>query len=122
MSGNPRAGQPAQPSDLVDIAALLVAYHNEHPDPADPAQQVTFGTSGHRGSALRKAFNSDHIVAISQAICDYRKLHGIDGPLFIGRDTHALSEPAACDALEVFAGNGMRVLMDDRDGYTPTWS
>jgi phosphoglucomutase len=120
MSGHPRAGKPAEPSDLVDVTALVAAYHDEHPDPADPAQQVTFGTSGHRGSSLRKAFNSDHIVAISQAICDYRKLHGIDGPLFVGRDTHALSEPATVDALEVFAGNGVRVMVDERDGYTPT--
>ncbi|GIH17271.1 phosphoglucomutase (alpha-D-glucose-1,6-bisphosphate-dependent) [Rugosimonospora africana] len=120
MSGNPRAGQPAQPSDLVDVAAVLAAYHDEHPDPSDPAQQVTFGTSGHRGSSLRKAFNSDHIVAISQAICDYRRLQRIDGPLFLGRDTHALSEPATQDALSVFAANGCRVLIDERDGYTPT--
>jgi phosphoglucomutase len=120
MSGHPRAGQPAEPSDLVDIAAVLAAYHDEHPDPSDPAQQVAFGTSGHRGSSLKRAFNSDHIVAISQGICDYRKLHGIDGPLFLGRDTHALSEPAARDALEVFAANGCRVLIDERDGYTPT--
>jgi phosphoglucomutase len=120
MSGNPRAGQPAQPSDLVDVAAVLAAYHDEHPDPSDPAQQVTFGTSGHRGSSLRKAFNSDHIVAISQAICDYRRLNRIDGPLFLGRDTHALSEPATQDALSVFAANGCRVLIDERDGFTPT--
>ncbi len=120
MSGNPRAGQPAQPSDLVDVAAVLAAYHDEHPDPSDPAQQVAFGTSGHRGSSLRKAFNSDHIVAISQAICDYRRLQRIDGPLFLGRDTHALSEPATQDALSVFAANGCRVLIDERDGYTPT--
>ncbi|HEY2669150.1 MAG TPA: phosphoglucomutase (alpha-D-glucose-1,6-bisphosphate-dependent) [Rugosimonospora sp.] len=120
MSGNPRAGQPAEPSDLVDVAAVLAAYHDEHPDPSDPAQQVTFGTSGHRGSSLRKAFNSDHIVAISQAICDYRRLQRIDGPLYLGRDTHALSEPATQDALGVFAANGCRVLIDERDGYTPT--
>jgi phosphoglucomutase len=120
MSGNPRAGQPAEPSDLVDVAAVLAAYHDEHPDPSDPAQQVAFGTSGHRGSSLRKAFNSDHIVAISQAICDYRRLQRIDGPLYLGRDTHALSEPATQDALGVFAANGCRVLIDERDGYTPT--
>ena len=94
MSVHPRAGQPAQPGDLVDVPALLAAYHDAHPDPADPAQRVAFGTSGHRGSSLRTAFNEDHIVAISQAICEYRAEQGTDGPLFLGRDTHALSEPA----------------------------
>jgi phosphoglucomutase len=120
MSAHPRAGKPAEPADLVDVTALVAAYHDEHPDPSDPAQQVTFGTSGHRGSSLRRAFNADHIVAISQAICEYRQAQSIDGPLFLGRDTHALSEPATISALEVFAGNGVRVLMDSRNGYTPT--
>jgi len=115
-----RAGQPAQQADLVDVAALVTAYYAEHPDPADPGQQVVFGTSGHRGSALRLAFNDDHIAAATQAICDYRARAGVTGPLFIGRDTHALSEPALVTALEVLAANDVRVLADSRDGYTPT--
>ncbi|AEB43902.1 phosphoglucomutase (alpha-D-glucose-1,6-bisphosphate-dependent) [Micromonospora maris] len=120
MSSHPRAGQPAQPADLVDVPRLVTAYYAEHPDPADPAQQVSFGTSGHRGSSLRNAFNSDHILAVTQALCDYRQAQGIDGPLFLGRDTHALSAPAAVDALEVLAANEVTVLLDSRDGYTPT--
>ncbi|WP_431882322.1 phosphoglucomutase (alpha-D-glucose-1,6-bisphosphate-dependent) [Micromonospora gifhornensis] len=120
MTSHPRAGQPAQPADLVDVPRLVTAYYAEHPDPADPAQQVSFGTSGHRGSSLRNAFNSDHILAVTQALCDYRQAQGIDGPLFLGRDTHALSAPAAVDALEVLAANGVTVLLDSRDGYTPT--
>jgi phosphoglucomutase len=115
-----RAGQPAQPSDLVNVARLVTAYYTEHPDPAVPAQRVSFGTSGHRGSSLSASFNEDHIVATSQAICDYRAMAGTDGPLFLGMDTHALSEPATASALEVFAGNAVRVLVDARDGYTPT--
>ncbi|MDG4809012.1 phosphoglucomutase (alpha-D-glucose-1,6-bisphosphate-dependent) [Micromonospora sp. WMMD1120] len=117
---HPRAGQPAQPADLVDVPRLVTAYYAEHPDPTDPAQQVSFGTSGHRGSSLRNAFNSDHIVAVTQALCDYRREQGLDGPLFLARDTHALSAPAAVDALEVLAANGVTVLLDSRDGYTPT--
>ncbi|MGC5382749.1 phosphoglucomutase (alpha-D-glucose-1,6-bisphosphate-dependent) [Micromonospora sp. DT68] len=117
---HPRAGQPAQPADLVDVPRLVTAYYAEHPDPADPAQQVSFGTSGHRGSSLRNAFNSDHILAVTQALCDYRREQGLDGPLFLARDTHALSAPAAVDALEVLAANGVTVLVDSRDGYTPT--
>ena len=120
MPVHDRAGQPAQQADLVDVAALVTAYYAEHPDPADPGQQVVFGTSGHRGSALRLAFNDDHIAAATQAICDYRARAGITGPLFIGRDTHALSEPALVTALEVLAANEVRVLADSRDGYTPT--
>jgi phosphoglucomutase len=115
-----RAGQPATEADLVDVAGLVTAYYAEHPDPAEPAQRVAFGTSGHRGSALRLAFNDDHIAAATQAICDYRSRAGITGPLFIGRDTHALSEPALVTALEVLAANDVRVLTDSRDGYTPT--
>src|SRR5580700_7566678 len=115
-----RAGQPATDADLVDVAALVTAYFTEHPDPADPAQQVAFGTSGHRGSALRHSFNDDHIAAATQAICEYRAGAGIGGPLFMGRDTHALSEPAMVTALEVLAANDVRVLIDSRDGYTPT--
>ncbi|MEV4711111.1 phosphoglucomutase (alpha-D-glucose-1,6-bisphosphate-dependent) [Micromonospora sp. NPDC049374] len=120
MSSHPRAGQPAEPADLVDVPRLVTAYYAEHPDPADPAQQVSFGTSGHRGSSLRNAFNSDHILAVTQALCDYRREQGVDGPLFLGRDTHALSTPAAVDALEVLAANDVTVLLDSRDGYTPT--
>ncbi|MEU9506154.1 phosphoglucomutase (alpha-D-glucose-1,6-bisphosphate-dependent) [Micromonospora sp. NPDC048170] len=120
MSSHPRAGQPAQPADLVDVPRLVTAYYAEHPDPQDPAQQVSFGTSGHRGSSLRNAFNSDHILAVTQALCDYRRERGLDGPLFLGRDTHALSAPAAVDALEVLAANEVTVLRDSRDGYTPT--
>jgi len=115
-----RAGQPASDDDLVDVAALVTAYFAEHPDPADPAQQVTFGTSGHRGSAFRLSFNEDHIAAATQAICDYRAGAGITGPLFVGKDTHALSDPATVTALEVLVANDVRVLADSRDGYTPT--
>jgi phosphoglucomutase len=120
MSVHPRAGQPAQRSDLVDVPRLITSYYAEHPDVADPAQQVAFGTSGHRGSSLRRSFNEDHIVATSQAICDYRARQGYTGPLFLGKDSHALSEPATVSALEVFAANGVQVLIDSRDGYTPT--
>lgn len=115
-----RAGQPAQPGDLVDVARLVTAYYALHPDPAEPAQRVTFGTSGHRGSALVAAFNEDHIAATTQAICDYRTRQGTDGPVFLGADTHALSEPARVTALEVLAANGVTVLIDADDGYTPT--
>ena len=120
MPDNPRAGQPAAPSDLVDIPRLITAYYSEHPDPSDPGQQVSFGTSGHRGSSLEVSFNDDHIAAISQAICDYRARAGINGPLFLARDTHALSEPAWVTALEVLAANGVTVLIDAAEGYTPT--
>ncbi|MFF0311556.1 phosphoglucomutase (alpha-D-glucose-1,6-bisphosphate-dependent) [Streptosporangium sp. NPDC004379] len=115
-----RAGKPAQPSDLVDVARLVTAYYSLRPDPDEVGQRVAFGTSGHRGSSLRTAFNEDHILATSQAIVEYRAEQGIDGPLFLGADSHALSEPARVSALEVFAANGVRVLIDDRDGYTPT--
>ena len=117
---HPRAGQPAQAEDLVDVDALIGAYYDRHPDVEDPDQQVAFGTSGHRGSSLRTAFNEDHILATTQAIVDYRVSQGFDGPLFIGRDTHGLSEPAWRSALEVLVGNGVQVLVDDRDGFTPT--
>ena len=120
MQVNDRAGQPAAKSDLVDVAGLVTAYYALHPDPAEPAQQVSFGTSGHRGSALRVSFNDDHIAATTQAICEYRARSGITGPLYIGRDTHALSDPAFVTALEVLAANDVRVLIDSRDGYTPT--
>ncbi|GLY23832.1 phosphoglucomutase (alpha-D-glucose-1,6-bisphosphate-dependent) [Micromonospora sp. NBRC 101691] len=115
-----RAGQPAEPADLVDVPRLVTAYYAAHPDPADPAQQVSFGTSGHRGSSLRNAFNEHHILAVTQALCDYRRANGVDGPLFLARDTHALSAPAAVTALEVLAANDVTVLVDSRDGYTPT--
>jgi phosphoglucomutase len=115
-----RAGQPAQPDDLVDIAVLVTAYYSEHPDVAEPAQRVAFGTSGHRGSALRVTFNEDHILATTQAICEYRASHEITGPLFLGADTHALSEPATVSALEVLVANDVTVLVDSRGGYTPT--
>ncbi|MGZ4504668.1 MAG: phosphoglucomutase (alpha-D-glucose-1,6-bisphosphate-dependent) [Nocardioidaceae bacterium] len=117
---DPRAGQPAAPSDLVDVAHLVTAYYTGVPDPSDVDQRVAFGTSGHRGSSLGTAFNENHIVATTQAICDYRRRQGYDGPLFIGRDTHALSEPAWASALEVLAANDVTALVDDRDGYTPT--
>src|SRR5215475_14817723 len=117
---DPRAGQPAAAEDLVDVAKLVTAYYAVHPDPADAAQRVSFGTSGHRGSAFTATFNEDHILAATQAICEYRTAEGIDGPLYLGADTHALSEPAQVSALEVLAANGVRVLLDARDGYTPT--
>ncbi|HEV7205115.1 MAG TPA: phosphoglucomutase (alpha-D-glucose-1,6-bisphosphate-dependent) [Jatrophihabitans sp.] len=115
-----RAGQPAQPQDLVDVAALERAYFEQHPDPSITEQRVSFGTSGHRGSSLSTTFNEDHITATSQAICEYRAAQGIDGPLFLGADTHALSGPATISALEVFAGNGVTVLIDSRERFTPT--
>jgi len=120
MAQDPRAGQPAAAEDLVDIAKLVTAYYALHPDPGDAAQRVSFGTSGHRGSAFTVTFNEDHILATTQAICEYRAGHGIDGPLYLGADTHALSEPAQVSALEVLAANGVRVLVDARGGYTPT--
>ncbi|MFJ8477371.1 phosphoglucomutase (alpha-D-glucose-1,6-bisphosphate-dependent) [Kitasatospora sp. NPDC094011] len=115
-----RAGQPAQPGDLVDVARLVTAYYALRPDPQEVAQRVAFGTSGHRGSSLDAAFNEDHIAATTQAICEYRAEQGVAGPLFLGADTHALSEPARATALEVLAANGVQVLIDDADGYTPT--
>lgn len=117
---DPRAGTPAQPSDLVDVDALLAAYHDRRPDLDDPAQRVVFGTSGHRGSSLDGAFNEAHIVAITAAIVEYRRGQGTDGPLFIGRDTHGLSLPAWQTALEVLAAAGVEVRIDARDSWTPT--
>ncbi|GAB3568027.1 phosphoglucomutase (alpha-D-glucose-1,6-bisphosphate-dependent) [Spelaeicoccus albus] len=117
---NSSAGKPARAEDLVDIPELLDAYHDITPDAGDPDQKVVFGTSGHRGSSLNGSFNEAHIVATTAAIVDYREGQGITGPLFIGRDTHALSEPAWATALEVLAARGVRVMIDDRDGYTPT--
>ncbi len=115
-----RAGQTAEPRDLVDVAHLVTTYYTGEPDPTDPDQRVAFGTSGHRGSSLRNAFNETHIVATTQAICDYRSAQGYDGPLFVGRDTHGLSEPAWASAIEVLAANDVTVMVDDRDRYTPT--
>mgnify|MGYP006171750387 CR=1 FL=1 len=120
MATHERAGQPARTEDLVDVAHLVTAYFDLEPDPDDVTQQVAFGTSGHRGTSLNTSFNEVHIAATTQAICDYRKEQGYDGPLFIGRDTHALSEPAWSSALEVLVANDVTVLVDDRDGYTPT--
>ncbi|MEL4164086.1 phosphoglucomutase (alpha-D-glucose-1,6-bisphosphate-dependent) [Corynebacterium bovis] len=117
---HPRAGTPATADDLTDIDALLRAYTDRHPDPSDPDQRVVFGTSGHRGSSLTGAFTEDHILATTQAIVDHRREQGITGPLFIGRDTHALSEPAHMTALEVLAGNGVEVYVDSRGSWTPT--
>ncbi|RVW05004.1 phosphoglucomutase (alpha-D-glucose-1,6-bisphosphate-dependent) [Rhodococcus spongiicola] len=115
-----RAGQVAQPEDLEDLAHLVSTYYTHTPDPADPLQQVVFGTSGHRGSSLDTAFNEAHILATTQAIVEYRAAQGITGPLFLARDTHALSEPAWATALEVLVANDVAVVIDSRDGYTPT--
>ena len=115
-----RAGQPAQPSDLVDVPHLVTSYYALSPDPDNIDQQVAFGTSGHRGSSLNTAFNEDHILATTQAIVDYRRAQGFDGPLFLGRDTHGLSEPAWVSALEVLVANDVTVLVDSADRYTPT--
>ncbi|WFR74559.1 phosphoglucomutase (alpha-D-glucose-1,6-bisphosphate-dependent) [Prescottella defluvii] len=115
-----RAGQVAMPQDLEDLAHLVSAYYTRTPDPSDPRQQVVFGTSGHRGSSLDSAFNEAHILATTQAIVEYRAAQGITGPLFLGRDTHALSEPAWATALEVLVANDVAVVIDSRDRYTPT--
>ena len=120
MPANPRAGTPPDPSMLVNVPRLMTAYYAVRPDPAQREQQVAFGTSGHRGSSLDGSFNEAHILAITQAICHYRKQEAIDGPVFLGIDTHALSEAAFASALEVLAANGVDVMIDDRDGYTPT--
>jgi phosphoglucomutase len=120
MKVSPYAGKPAEASMLVNIPRLVTAYYTEAPDPSVPEQRVSFGTSGHRGSAFEKAFNERHILAISQAICLYRKQKKIDGPLFLGMDTHALSVPALASALEVLAANGVEVMIAQGDEYTPT--
>ena len=114
------AGQAAPRSLLANIPRLVSAYYTHRPDPSDPAQRVVFGTSGHRGSSLKSSFNEDHILAVSQAICEYRASEHISGPLFMGMDTHALSEPAHASALEVFAANGVTVMIQKDRGYTPT--
>ncbi|WP_109473798.1 phosphoglucomutase (alpha-D-glucose-1,6-bisphosphate-dependent) [Ornithinimicrobium cavernae] len=120
MATHERAGQPARPEDLIDVAHLVTAYYTVRPDPEQVDQRVSFGTSGHRGSALDAAFNEAHILATTQAICDYRAGEGTEGPLFLGRDTHALSEPAWASALEVLVANGVDVMVDSADRYTPT--
>jgi phosphoglucomutase len=117
---HPLAGKTAAPSMLVNVSRLVTAYFAGKPDPSVPAQRVAFGTSGHRGSSLNNAFNENHILTISQALCDHRRALGIDGPLFLGIDTHALAEPALASALEVFAANGVEAMVDEHDGYTPT--
>jgi phosphoglucomutase len=120
MIVSPLAGKPANPAMLVNVPALVTAYYTGTPDPSVLEQRVAFGTSGHRGSALDKSFNEDHILAITQAICLYRAQQRIDGPLFLGMDTHALSVPACASALEVLAANGVVVMTADREEYTPT--
>ncbi len=120
MANHPLAGQPAPESALIDVPALERAYHANRPDPTEPAQRVIFGTSGHRGSSLDCTFTESHIVAMTQAICDYRKMSGIDGPLFMGKDTHALSEPAQRTALEVLSAAGVETILQRDDGVTPT--
>jgi phosphoglucomutase len=120
MTIHPRAGEMASKSMLANIPRLVSTYYTHRPDISDPTQQVAFGTSGHRGSSLKNSFNEDHILAISQAICEYRTSQKINGPLFMGMDTHALSEPALASALEVFAAAGVTVMIPKGLGYTPT--
>src|SRR5438552_7105520 len=117
---NPGAGKPVDQASLANVPRLVTAYFVSKPDPADPAQRVAFGTSGHRGSSLKISFNEDHILATTQAICDHRRQTGLTGPLFIGIDTHALAEPALASAVEVFAANGVEIMIDEHGGYTPT--
>src|SRR5215813_6103205 len=120
MTLSPLAGKLAPKDILVDLARLEREYYTRQPEMADPSQRVSFGTSGHRGSALHGSFNEAHILAITQAICDYRRSHGTDGPLYMGKDTHALSGPAQRTALEVLAGNGVSTIIQRSDGFTPT--
>ncbi|RYZ56899.1 MAG: phosphoglucomutase, alpha-D-glucose phosphate-specific, partial [Proteobacteria bacterium] len=117
---HPRAGQPALPEDLIDVDAVVSAYYDLVPDPTNPDQQVSFGTSGHRGSSLDVAFNDAHIAATTQAIVEYRAQQGITGPLFLGKDTHALSKPAWITATEVLMANGVTLLAEAEGDYTPT--
>ena len=117
---NPAAGKPVSPESLTNIPRLITAYFASKPDTTDPAQRVSFGTSGHRGSSLKNSFNEDHILATTQAICDYRRQAGLTGPLFVGIDTHALAEPALVSAMEVFAANSVDIMIDESGGYTPT--
>src|SRR4051812_23828428 len=120
MSTHPRAGRLPERGDLVDVDRLLAAYHDQRPDPSDPAQRVAFGTSGHRGSSLAATFTDAHVAAISEAVCRYRESEGVDGPLFLGRDTHALSEPAFRTIVEVLAAHQVDVVVDQDGGATPT--
>ena len=120
MKISPSAGKLAEASILVNVPALVTAYYTGTPDPSVPEQRVSFGTSGHRGSSFDHSFNEQHILAISQAICLYRQQQKIDGPLFLGMDTHALSVPALASALEVLAANGVEVMLAEGDEYTPT--
>src|SRR5881409_416935 len=120
MKISPLAGHPPPQAMLVDVAKLVTAYYAEIPDPSVPAQRVAFGTSGHRGSSFDASFNEWHVLAITQAICEHRARSGIDGPLFLGIDTHALSQPACASALEVLAANGVTVMLAAGDEYTPT--
>src|SRR5450755_4205651 len=120
MSIDPRAGKPATPDMLVNVPRLITAYYAEKPDVSDATQKVAFGTSGHRGSSLQVSFNENHILAITQAICEYRKGEGTSGPLFLAKDTHGLSEPAFASALEVLLANGVEVMVDTELAYTPT--
>jgi phosphoglucomutase len=117
---SPLAGKPAPQKILADLAKLERAYFEQRPDLDDPTQRVSFGTSGHRGSSLKGSFNEAHILAISQAICDYRRAEGIDGPLYVGKDTHFLSGPAQRTALEVLAANAAHTIIQSGDGCTPT--
>src|SRR6185295_15079063 len=120
MPVHPQAGKPAAPEQLIDPVALEQEFYSRRPDAADPLQRVAFGTSGHRGTPIRGSFTEAHILAITQAICDYRRHRGIDGPLFLGKDTHALSRPAERTALEVLTANGVETLIQRDDGATPT--
>ena len=120
MPIDPRAGKPATPDMLVNVPQLITAYYDEKPDVSELTQKVAFGTSGHRGTSLQTSFNENHILAISQSICEYRKREGTNGPLFLAKDTHALSEPAFGSALEVLRANGVEVMVDAELGYTPT--
>src|SRR5881394_1822146 len=117
---SPLAGRPAPKEMLIDPAALERAYYQRKPDVADPTQLVSFGTSGHRGSSTNGTFTEAHILAITQAICDYRRGRGIDGPIHVGKDTHALSSPAQRTAVEVLAANGVETIVQRKDGFTPT--
>src|ERR671925_2298262 len=120
MAVSPIAGTLPDPTSLIDVDSLLSAYSEDQPDPSVPEQRVSFGTSGHRGRSLAGTFNEAHVLAISEAVCRYRASQGTDGPLFLGRDTHALSEPAFRTIVEVLAARGVDVVVDADDGYTPT--
>src|SRR6478736_5435933 len=120
MSTHPSAGKPAPQNLLIDVSQLEAAFYDKKPDPADPNQLVSFGTSGHRGTSSNATFTESHILAITQAICEYRKSQGVTGPLFMGKDTHALSRPAERVALEVLAANEVETFIQANDGFTPT--